>query len=167
VSFIIIFRTFSSPIANVHAVVASTGRFYINQARILPAVKQHCVAVVKEISSQTMEVAITDSTGLHAMRSTENSLENWKTTSQYFYRPRTLLFSYQSCPSPLCSFPAHLWPWFLCACHGQLTRQIYSGLMQWTNGAYKESCTVAGTTLSKMPTSITFPYQPATTFVHH
>jgi len=29
---------------------------------------------------------------------------------------------------------------------GQLTRWIYSGLMQWTNGAYKESWTFAGTT---------------------
>ena len=36
----------------------------------------------------------------------------------------------------------------------QLTRRIYSGLMQWTNGAYKESWTFAGTTLSEMPTSI-------------
>jgi len=31
---------------------------------------------------------------------------------------------------------------------GQLTRQIYSGLMQWTNGAYEESWTFADTTLS-------------------
>ena len=31
---------------------------------------------------------------------------------------------------------------------GQLTRQIYSGLMQWTNGPYEESWTFTDTTLS-------------------
>jgi len=36
----------------------------------------------------------------------------------------------------------------------QLTRWIYSGLMPWTNGAYEESWTFAGTTLSEMPTSV-------------
>ena len=40
---------------------------------------------------------------------------------------------------------------------GQLTRWTYSGLMQWTNGAYEESWTFAGTTLSEMPTSIAIP----------
>jgi len=35
---------------------------------------------------------------------------------------------------------------------GQLTR-----LMQWTNGAYEESWTFAGTNLSEMPTSIALP----------
>jgi len=40
---------------------------------------------------------------------------------------------------------------------GQLTRRIYSGLMQWINGVYKESCTFADTTLSEMPTSVALP----------
>ena len=40
---------------------------------------------------------------------------------------------------------------------GQLTRWTYSGLMQWTIGAYEESWTFAGTTLSEMPTSIAIP----------
>jgi len=40
---------------------------------------------------------------------------------------------------------------------GQLTRQIYSGLMQWTNGAYEESLTFVGTTLSEMSTSVALP----------
>jgi len=40
---------------------------------------------------------------------------------------------------------------------GQLTRQIYSGLMQWTSGAYKETWTFCGTTLSVMPTSVALP----------
>ena len=40
---------------------------------------------------------------------------------------------------------------------GQLTRRIYSGLMPWTNGAYEESWTFAGTTLSEMPTSVALP----------
>ena len=40
---------------------------------------------------------------------------------------------------------------------GLLTRQIYSRLMQWTNGAYEESWTFFSTTLSEMPTSITLP----------
>jgi len=40
---------------------------------------------------------------------------------------------------------------------GQLTRQIYSGLIQWTNGAYEESWTFAGTTLSEMPTAVALP----------
>ena len=39
----------------------------------------------------------------------------------------------------------------------QLTRQIYSGLMQWTNGAYEVSWTFAGTTLSEMLTSVALP----------
>jgi len=30
---------------------------------------------------------------------------------------------------------------------GQLTRRIYSGLIQWTNGAYEEFWTFAGTTI--------------------
>ena len=38
---------------------------------------------------------------------------------------------------------------------GQLTRWIYSGLMQWTNGIHEESRTFFGTTLSEMLTSIT------------
>jgi len=37
---------------------------------------------------------------------------------------------------------------------GQLTRQIYSGLMQWTDGACQESWMFAGTTFSEMPTSV-------------
>jgi len=40
---------------------------------------------------------------------------------------------------------------------GQLIRCIYSGLMQWTNGAYRESWTFAGMTLSEMPTSVALP----------
>jgi len=40
---------------------------------------------------------------------------------------------------------------------GQLTRRIYSGLMQWTNGAGKESWIFAGTTLSEIPTSVALP----------
>jgi len=49
---------------------------------------------------------------------------------------------------------------------GQLTRQIYSGLMQWTNGAYEESWTFVVMTLSEMPTSIALShYRPATTFI--
>ena len=43
----------------------------------------------------------------------------------------------------------------------QLTSRIYSGLMQWTNGAYEESLTFVGTTLSEMLTSV------ATTFINH
>ena len=39
---------------------------------------------------------------------------------------------------------------------GQLTR-LYCGLMQWTNGAYEESWTFAGTNLSEMLTSIALP----------
>ena len=40
---------------------------------------------------------------------------------------------------------------------GQLTRRIHSGLMKWTNGAYKESWTFGGTTLLEMPTSVASP----------
>jgi len=40
---------------------------------------------------------------------------------------------------------------------GQLTRWIYSGSMQWTNGAYEESWIFVGTTLSEMPTSVALP----------
>jgi len=41
---------------------------------------------------------------------------------------------------------------------GQSTKRIYSGLMQWTNGAYEESWAFAGgTTSSEMPTSVALP----------
>ena len=40
---------------------------------------------------------------------------------------------------------------------GQLTWSIYSSLVQWTNGAYGESWTFAGTTLSEMSTSVELP----------
>jgi len=40
---------------------------------------------------------------------------------------------------------------------GQLTWSIYSSLVQWTNGAYGESRTFAGTTLSEMSTSVELP----------
>ena len=40
---------------------------------------------------------------------------------------------------------------------GQLTRRIYSGLMQWTNGAYEESWTFVGMSLSEMPTPVALP----------
>jgi len=52
---------------------------------------------------------------------------------------------------------------------GQLTRRIYSGLIQWTNGAYEEFWTFAGTTFVRNADIPAHPshYQPATTLIHH